>query len=132
MAGVLTGICDKVAGITAEAVQRASGAGWATWLERLDARGGTNLTHKALVAELDELGVESGWWRQMIAAGYQIGVQRTIYVPQEELWRFLTGEKGRRLWLGSIDTALEPGVEYETDEGVGARSGPDRRATGFG
>jgi uncharacterized protein YndB with AHSA1/START domain len=126
---------DKVAGITADAVQNATGAGWATWLERLDARGGTELTHKELVAELDELGVENGWWRQMIAkgyeqergmrdqgetvdAGYQIGIQRTIHVPQAELWGFLTGENGRRLWLGTFEQALEPGVEYETEEGV--------------
>lgn len=36
-------------------------------------------------------------------AGWQIGVRRTIDVPPERLWDFITSVEGLREWIGEVD-----------------------------
>ena len=124
---------DEVVGISSEAVEDATGHGWDHWLAELDERDGVDPTHEQLVAGLEELGVESAWWRQMLAngyevergmrevgetadAGYQVGVQRTVRVEQGALWERLLSPSGLAVWLGGVDTEgfeAEPGATYE-------------------
>lgn len=103
---------------TDAAVREATGRTWAEWEAALDAAGVVDLSHRELVAWLrDEGGVESGWWRQSIAVGYekmkgkrvvgqtadgrfQIGVQRTFPLGAPEAWALLTSPEGIRAWLG--------------------------------
>ena len=127
---------SKVAGIGNEAVEDATGRGWDGWLTELDSRGAEEMDHVEIVAELETLGVESGWWRQTIAngyevergmrergetadAGFQVGVQRTIRVEREALWDLLLSPEGRALWLGECaGFEADPGSSYETHDGT--------------
>lgn len=126
----------KIAGVTDGAVEDATGEDWDGWFAVLDERGGEELTHGELVTALGEAGVESGWWRQQIAVGYeqsrgrrevgettdagfQIGVQRTLPLPKERLWAFLTAREGRDIWLGETRALqFEPGTNSETEDGT--------------
>lgn len=127
---------EKLVGISNDAVEDATGHGWDHWLSALDARDGEECTHKELVAALDDLGVESAWWRQTIAngyevergmrevgetadAGYQVGVQRTIRVERGALWDRLLSADGRSRWLGeTAEFDAAPGADYETADGT--------------
>jgi uncharacterized protein YndB with AHSA1/START domain len=62
-------------------------------------------------------------------AGWEIGVSRTLPVPADRLWEFLTGDEGRALWLGHGTLVAERGAAYRTTEGTtgevrGTRSRP--------
>lgn len=127
---------ETAAGIGDEAVGSATGHDWEHWLDVLDDRSALELTHKEIVAELGDAGVESAWWRQTIAnayevergmrevgetadAGFQVGVQRTLPVANDALWEFLCSAEGRRLWLGGgTSFEPEPGTTYEADDGT--------------
>lgn len=129
-------MAGKIAGISDEAVVDATGRSWDDWLELLDDHDGTALDHQERVAVLAEAGVESGWWQQQLAvgyeqkrglrevgetadAGYQVGVQRTMTLGQEALWDLLLSEAGRGVWLGeSVTFTAEPGATYETTDDI--------------
>ncbi|WP_431774529.1 SRPBCC family protein [Streptomyces cucumeris] len=52
-------------------------------------------------------------------AGFQIGVSKTLPLPPEAVWRFITGPEGLALWLGrGARIRPERGSAYRTDEGV--------------
>lgn len=133
---LLRGRADKIAGISDEAVIDATGQPWDHWLALLDDHNGTELDHKERVAVVAEAGVESGWWQQQLAvgyehdrglrevgetanAGYQVGIQRTVSVPQDEHWDLLLSEAGLATWLGEIESCtIGPGASYETADGI--------------
>ncbi|MEC0231442.1 SRPBCC domain-containing protein [Paenibacillus alba] len=55
---------------------------------------------------------------QTAAAGFQIGVRRTLSLPQEEAWALLLSPQGRKLWLGEItNVEFSKGSTFETVEG---------------
>lgn len=126
----------KIAGVSDDAVVDATGEPWDHWLDLLDDRAGTDADHRDRVAALAEAGVESGWWQQQLAVGYererglrevgetadggyQVGVQRTFGVDADRLWAVLTAPDGVAAWLDVADPlAFEPGETYETVEGV--------------
>lgn len=126
----------KIAGITDAAVEDATGKGWAEWLAVLDEADATDLDHKEIVAVLDNAGVENPWWHQQLAVGYEqergmrevgetatagfeIGVQRTLPVGPDELWRLLTSAEGVYVWLGEArGVTFEPGEPYRTADGT--------------
>lgn len=127
---------DNIAGVTDEAVQDATGRDWETWFDLLDGTGAAEKSHAEIVETVREAGLESGWWQQKIAVGYeqerdlreagetadagfQFGVQRTLPVPREALWERLLSPEGREVWLGEgVDLSLEPGATYETSDGT--------------
>ncbi len=52
-------------------------------------------------------------------AGWEIGVSRTIDLPPEEVWEFVSSPEGIRLWLGEgVRVLPEKGERYETDAGT--------------
>lgn len=126
----------KIAGVSDEAVVEATGEPWSHWIALLDEEDGRNLDHRERVAELAAAGVESGWWQQKLAvgyeqerdlrevgetagAGYQIGVQRTFPVARGRLWEVVTSREGLAAWLGETGSlALDPGETYETADGT--------------
>lgn len=56
-----------------------------------------------------------GWTRDV---GFQIGVRRTLEIPLEQAWRYLTSVDGLRIWLGDFSAAeLTPGATYELADG---------------
>ncbi|MCD1257590.1 SRPBCC domain-containing protein [Paenibacillus athensensis] len=56
---------------------------------------------------------------QTAAAGFQIGVRKTLAATREQLWNWLLSRQGLGHWLGELDELpLESGLRYETEEGV--------------
>ncbi len=52
------------------------------------------------------------------AAGFQVGVRRTLPITQEEAWRLLISPEGLSLWLGEVETLeLARGTAFVTREG---------------
>lgn len=103
------------AGISNGAVRHATGRSWAQWLRLLDRAGGKRMTHAELVAEVGQRAEVSGWWRQMVAVGYEqargkrakherpegfeITRSRTLPVPISRLFQAWTRAAVRQQWL---------------------------------
>lgn len=121
-------------GISDEKVREATGRTPREWEAELDARGGADLSHKQIVGVLEEAGVESGWWQQMLAvdyerrkgrravgqteaAGFNVGVRRTLPLPADEAWRLLTSAEGVQAWLGGAPPRWEKGQAYRLADG---------------
>ena len=122
-------------GISDDAVRAATGRAPGEWEALLDARGAAELSHKQIVALLAELGVERGWWRQMLtvdyerrkgkravgqtaATGFEIGARRTLPIPADEAWQLLTSPDGVRAWLGGAPSLKwEKGEKYTLEDG---------------
>ncbi|HEY8470984.1 MAG TPA: SRPBCC domain-containing protein [Longimicrobiales bacterium] len=123
--------------ISDEAVRRATGRTWDEWIRWLDERGAARMSHKEIVALLREKGgVQSGWWQQSIAVGYErakgrrvegqtadvgfeIGVRRTVPLPAHEAWRRLTAPDGVRAWLGDAPSLrFQVGEAYRLSDGT--------------
>lgn len=123
--------------ISDEAVHKATGRVWDEWVRWLDEQEAAALPHKEIVALLrGRGGVESAWWQQSIAVGYErakglrdfgqrrdagfeIGVQRTVPLSADEAWRRLTGPDGVRVWLGDAPgLRLEAGESYRLADGT--------------
>ena len=128
---------QTVGGISADAVAKATGRGWDEWLDFLDALGAQQMTHKQIVGLVAaDGGLSNGWWQQMVTvgyeqarglrkvgqtadAGYQIGVQKTLSIPQDLAWELLVVGPGRDVWLGETQPLhLRKGAEYVTSNGV--------------
>ncbi|WP_420130410.1 SRPBCC family protein [Longimicrobium sp.] len=122
------------AGISDDAVRAATGRTPAEWEAQLDARGAADLLHKQIVAQLQELGVERGWWRQMLtvdyerrkgkralgqtaATGFEIGVRRTLQIPADDAWQLLMSPEGVGAWLGGKGPRWEKGETYTLKDG---------------
>jgi uncharacterized protein YndB with AHSA1/START domain len=127
---------EQRAGVSDEKVREATGRTPREWEKELDARGAADLAHGKIVALLGEIGVESGWWRQMLAVdyerrkgrravgqtadvGFNIGVRRTLPIPADEAWRLLTSAEGVRGWLGGApELRWEKGETYRLQDGA--------------
>jgi activator of Hsp90 ATPase-like protein len=122
--------------LTPESVREATGRGWEEWLEVLDAGGAAEWDHKETVAYLEREHPEvSGWWRHALtvgyerargkravgetAAGFQVGVQRSVAATAAEAWDLITARP--ELWLGEgASVAFEEGQQYEVPPRGGA------------
>lgn len=123
-------------GVSDAAVADATGRDWDGWLALLDDHDAAQLDHQALVALVADAGVDRGWWQQTVAVGYelardlrevgetadagfQVGVQRTLPVAQDDLWERLLAPEGRAVWLGDVEAFdPTPGHRYETAGGT--------------
>lgn len=117
----------KIAGVSSEAVSKATGRGWDEWLKVLDKEGAAKLTHKEIAALLQEKHGVSGWWAQSVTVGYeqarglrqkheqadgfQISASRTIAAPIGRAFKACSDPKLRSSWL---DAALT--VRKETKD----------------
>ena len=116
---------------------RATGRNWGEWLDFLDALDAREKTHREIVGLVaGKGGLSNGWWQQMVTvgyeqarglrivgqtadAGYQIGVQKTLPIPQDLAWDLLVTGPGRDLWLGETRPFdLQKGEVYVTSDGV--------------
>lgn len=122
--------------VSDEAVRTATGRTWDEWVALLDERGAAEFSHKQIVAMLADGWIESAWWRQSVATGYekrkgkrvlgetadtgfQVGVRRTLPLSVDDAWRLLTSPEGVRAWLGDArGFALEKGATYTTPAGA--------------
>jgi hypothetical protein len=126
---------EERAGISDDAVRAATGRTPPEWETQLDARGAADFTHRQIVAQLQELGVESGWWRQMLAVdyerrkgkrvlgqtaatGFEVGVRRTLPIPADAAWQLLLSPEGVGTWLGGKVPRWEKGEKYALKDGA--------------
>lgn len=126
---------QKFSGVSGEAVEKATGRDWDSWLAFLDKLGAGSMNHKEIVALVaGPGGLSNGWWQQSVAvgyeqarglrvvgqtsgAGYQVGVQKTLPVPAERAWKLLIEGPGRDIWLGKVECLeLRKGEQYHTGE----------------
>jgi hypothetical protein len=59
-----------IAGMSDDAVQKATGRTWAEWVRVLDDVGASSKVHRDIVHEVSSLGTPS-WWSQMVTVGYE-------------------------------------------------------------
>jgi uncharacterized protein YndB with AHSA1/START domain len=67
----VVGGSEKLAGVSSQAVAKATGRTWAEWLAVLDAAGAQGMSHPEIVAYLTEQQGVGEWWRQMVTVGYE-------------------------------------------------------------
>ena len=127
---------ETVAGVGSTAVSKATGYDWDHWFDHLDTEGATDFEHREIVSLLEAAGVESGWWQQQIAVGYeqerglrevgetadagfQVGCQRTLPVAKADLWAWLLSPAGVETWLGEgVEFEGRPGETYSTTDSI--------------
>lgn len=122
----MTGDTKTINGVSSAAVEKATGKGWDEWLRLIDAGGGKEMDHKGIVAWLHDHHAVSttGWWRQMItvgyehargrraagetaAAGFEVGVHRTVDIPKDAAWKALTSTRWMARWLYAAPKLIE-------------------------
>jgi uncharacterized protein YndB with AHSA1/START domain len=121
--------------VSSDAVREATGRGWDEWLELLDRAGAMDWSHKEIVAHLAQsyADVTTSWWRQSItvayekargkrvlgetaAAGFEVGVSRTVAAPRQEVWELITSRP--ELWMGEgASVSFEPKRNFEVPGG---------------
>ena len=112
----------KAAGISDEAVARATGKTWGEWLQVLDAAGAKKMSHKEIAKLLHDKLKCPPWWSQMVTVGYEqargrrekhqkpngysVSGSKTIAVPVDQLFAAWSDAKSRRRWLGAEKLAV--------------------------
>jgi hypothetical protein len=88
-----------------DSIALATGRSWPDWVAWLDARGGRDLTHKAIAdlvfTELAERMERAGWWAQGVAVAYE-----------QEIGRRVPGQRSD----GSFEVAVSRSVDGPPDE----------------
>lgn len=120
---------EAMAGMSDDAVRRATGKTWPEWTAVLDAVRASEWQHKEIAAWVHENhdGV-SGWWAQSVTVsyerfrglrdvgqrrggGYDVNKSKTVPVGVEELWRAFEDDTRRARWLPdelTVRTAKKP------------------------
>lgn len=69
----------EAAGMTDEAISRATGLSWPEWVAALDARGGRDLDHAAIARIIAaDWPALSLWWGQGVTVGYERAIGRRV------------------------------------------------------
>jgi uncharacterized protein YndB with AHSA1/START domain len=108
-------IARSTAGISDEAVRKATGKTWAQWCTLLDKAGCREMNHKQIVAVVHGTHGIGPWWQQMVtvgyeqarglrekhqtASGYAINRSKTFGVPVKSLYAAWAIKKSRAAWL---------------------------------
>ncbi|MGH2538207.1 MAG: SRPBCC family protein [Candidatus Promineifilaceae bacterium] len=111
-------------------MRQATGKGWQEWFAVLDAAGGRELDHKAIVAVLSQKEGVAPWWQQQITvgferarglreahetpAGFQVGRSRTLAAPVERVFAAWHDERLRRRWLPNPEVEVRRATENKS------------------
>jgi hypothetical protein len=114
---------NTLGGISSEAVQAKTGKTWPEWLAALDAEGCQKMTHKEIVAVVNQKFGIGAWWQQMVAVGYEqgrnlrdknqkidgyaISANKTIGVPLSRLYTSLANTRTRNKLLAEPHTVTK-------------------------
>jgi len=118
----------SLAGTSDEAVQGATGRGWAEWVDLLDGMDAPSLEHREIARRLTEEHGVGGWWSQTVTVGYErirglrdVGqrrggsyeVNRSVTVPAgaAELWATIRNEAVRPRWLPDLEVEESSATE---------------------
>ena len=116
--------------ISDEAVRSKTGKDWSEWFDILDAAGAAAMSHKEIVAYLNQEHGVGPWWQQMVAVsyeqarglrdrhempgGYQISRSKTIAAPVSALYDAWQDEATRQSWLGDAPLTIRKATENKT------------------
>lgn len=128
---------DKLAGISSEAVRKATGRTWDEWLAELDSAGALKMAHPAIAILLHDRFECQDWWCQMITVGYEqarglrekhqtcggfsASASRTFTSPVTATYRMWADDASRRAWLSDPITVRKATpnkslrITWETD-----------------
>lgn len=117
MAKKRTSINAKTAGISDEAVHKATGRTWGEWGKLLDKEGCKKLPHKEIAQIVHEKHGVGPWWSQMVTVGYEqsrglrkahetcdgwkSSVSRTVDVPLAKMFDAWADDELREAWMGT-------------------------------
>ena len=121
---------ESVSGSSSEATERATGKSWQAWMALLDSAGGRGMSHKQIVAHLNEHYDISPWWQQQVtvvyensrrlrnkhevAGGYQISRSRTMAVGSERIYECWLDEAERRKWLADAEFTVRKATPHKS------------------
>lgn len=106
---------ESLAGMSDEAVRKATGRNWTGWMTLLDAEGASSRPHPEIARGLAEKHGLDGWWAQTVTVGYErlrglrkpgqrregsFDVNRsiTLPVPVTQLFSMVRDAGTRRKW----------------------------------
>lgn len=120
----------KIAGISSEAVQNATGKDWEEWLDILDGENASEMEHKDIAGMLKNNYNLSGWWSQQVTVGYEqergmrevherkdgfeASKSRTFYVGVDRLYRAWVDEDVRGRWLDCRDFTVRKATKNKS------------------
>lgn len=121
---------NSISAISDEAVQAKTGKEWPEWFALLDAAGAAAMSHKEIVAYLNQEHGVGPWWQQMVAVtyeqarglrdkhempeGYQISRSKTIAAPVGTLYDAWQNEATRQSWLPDAPLTIRKATENKT------------------
>jgi uncharacterized protein YndB with AHSA1/START domain len=124
----------QLASVTNDALKKATGKSWTSWINSLDRKKADTLSHPEIVKLLAPK-IESPWWRQkialgfreakgkritgQIAGGFQIGARRVFPLSKDDAWDFLLSPEAMKIWLGKA-LALDGARSYKVKKGLAA------------
>jgi len=114
---------EKLAGMSDDAVRKASGLDWPAWTRLLDRADAASMSHRDIATWVGEHSDASGWWAQMITVayerfrglrdygqrrggGYDVNKSKTIPVPLGDLYRAFDDVGLRERWLPGVDLTI--------------------------
>lgn len=120
----------SVAGISDEAVHKATGRAWPEWIRVLNAAGARTMEHRAIAELLHERYRVPAWWSQMVTVGYEqamqgrrkhekpggfeISVSKTVNVPLAALYAAWQSAKTRARWLDGADLVVRKATRQKS------------------
>ena len=123
----LGNIMSKTAGISSDAVKKATGKSWDDWFKLLDKAGCKKMNHKEIVAILADKHKVSPWWQQMLTVGYEqarglrvkhettsgfsVGRSKTLPVPIADAFAAWHDQRKRGKWLKDDGFTIRRAIE---------------------
>jgi uncharacterized protein YndB with AHSA1/START domain len=117
----------KTAGISSDAVLKATGKSWHEWLAILDKAGCKKMSHKEIVAVLSGTHAVSPWWQQMITVGYEqarglrvkhektdgfsVSRSKTLPLPIADVFAAWNDKRKRAKWLPEDGMTIHKATE---------------------
>ena len=105
----------RLAGVSSEAVMRATGRAWDEWLKVLDRAGAKSMAHKDIAIMLSRRFKVPDWWSQMVtvgyeqargmrklyqsASGYSASASRTVGAAVSDIYEAFNDPRKRARWL---------------------------------
>ncbi len=116
--------------VSDEAVKKATGRDWASWVARLDKSGAADMTHAQIAAHLHDVEGVADWWAQMVTVGYEqakgrrakhqkpdgfsVSGSKTIAAPIERAFVAFTDGRTRGRWMGRVDLTVRKATEFKS------------------
>ena len=120
----------KTAGISSDAVAKATGKTWEEWHKLLDADGCKKMTHKEIVAVVGKKHKVGPWWQQMVTVGYEqarglrvmhettrgfsVSRSKTLPFAVAVVYAAWNDKRQRAQWLADPDFTIRRATEHRS------------------